>query len=149
MINDIYFIAEIGINHNGDIGVAKKLIDQAKSAGFNAVKFQKRTIDIVYSKDILDSPRESPWGTTTREQKEGLEFGKEEYDVINSYCKEKNIDWFASAWDLKSLNFLEKYNCKYNKIASAMIVDEDFLNHVALKKKIYFYLNRNVRIERY
>ena len=78
MINNIYFIAEIGINHNGDISVAKKLIDQAKSAGFNAVKFQKRTIDIVYSKDVLDSPRESPWGSTTREQKEGLEFGKEE-----------------------------------------------------------------------
>ena len=128
MINDIYFIAEIGINHNGDISVAKKLIDQAKSAGFNAVKFQKRTIDIVYSKEILDSLRQSPWGTTTREQKEGLEFGEEEYDIIDSYCKEKNIDWFASAWDVESLNFLEKYNCEYNKIASAMIVDEDFLN---------------------
>ena len=138
MINNIYFIAEIGINHNGDISVAKKLIDQAKSAGFNAVKFQKRTIDLVYSKDVLDSPRESPWGSTTREQKEGLEFGKEEYDIINSYCKEKNIDWFASAWDVESLNFLERYNCIYNKIASAMIVDEDFLNQVALKKKYTF-----------
>ena len=86
----------------------------------------------------MDSPRESPWGSTTREQKEGLEFGKEEYDIINIYCKEKNIDWFASAWDVESLNFLERYNCKYNKIASAMIVDEDFLNHVALKKKYTF-----------
>ncbi len=127
----IYVIAEIGINHNGDIETAKKLIDVAKDAGADAVKFQKRTIDLVYTKEMLDSPRESPWGTTQREQKEGLEFGKAEYDEVDRYCKEKGIDWFASAWDIESQKFLAQYNCKYNKIASAMIVDKNFLKEVA------------------
>ena len=138
MINDIYYIAEIGINHNGDMDITKKLIDEAKLAGFHAVKFQKRTIDLVYSKEILDSKRVSPWGSTTREQKEGLEFGTKEYDIIDAYCKKIDIEWFASAWDIKSLDFLDTYNCKYNKIASAMIIDEDFLQHVASKKKYTF-----------
>jgi N-acetylneuraminate synthase len=137
-MNKIFFIAEIGINHNGDINIAKKLIDNAKSAGFDAVKFQKRNINKVYSKEILDSPRESPWGSTTREQKEGLEFGETEYDEIDNYCKEKNIIWFASAWDLDSLEFLEKYNLEYNKIASAMIIDQSFLEAVAKKNKHTF-----------
>jgi N-acetylneuraminate synthase len=132
-----YLIAEIGINHNGDIAIAKKLIDNAVIAGFNAVKFQKRTIDIVYDKKILNTPRESPWGTTQREQKEGLEFGKEDYDNIDIYCKNK-IDWFASAWDIESLKFLDQYNLKFNKIASAMIVDLNFLNEVAKRKKHTF-----------
>ena len=96
-----YLIAEIGINHNGDLKIAKQLIKNAKDVGFDAVKFQKRTINIVYDKKTLDSPRESPWGNTTREQKLGLEFEKNEYDVINEYCKSINIDWFASAWDTK------------------------------------------------
>ena len=109
MIGNIFLIAEIGINHNGDLDIAKKLIDNAKLANFDAVKFQKRTIDIVYSKEILDIPRESPWGTTTREQKEGLEFSYEEYREIDKYCKQKNIEWFASAWDLNSLEFLKKF----------------------------------------
>ena len=122
-----YLIAEIGINHNGDVNIAKQLIKNAKDCGFNAVKFQKRTIDIVYDKITLDTPRESPWGTTTREQKLGLEFGKQEYDEINIYCKDLSIDWFASAWDIKSLNFLDQYNLKYHKIASAMIVDHNAL----------------------
>ena len=134
----IFFIAEIGINHNGDINIAKKLIDNAKEAGFDAVKFQKRTIDLVYSKEQLDTPRESPWGTTTREQKEGLEFGKKEFDEINNYCSSKQIEWFASAWDLQSLDFLDQYNLKYQKIASAMIVDELFLKNVAKRKKYTF-----------
>jgi N-acetylneuraminate synthase len=132
-----YLIAEIGINHNGDIAIAKKLIDNAVIAGFNAVKFQKRTIDIVYDKKILNTPRESPWGTTQREQKEGLEFGKEDYDKIDIFCKNK-IDWFASAWDIESLKFLDQYNLKFNKIASAMIVDLNFLNEVAKRKKHTF-----------
>ena len=136
----IYFIAEIGINHNGNIDIAKKLIDESVKAGFNAVKFQKRTIDLVYSKDILDSPRESPWGTTQREQKNGLEFNREQYDEINNYCKKKKIDWSASGWDIESLKFLDKYNLKFNKIASAMIVDQNFLNEVA-KRKIYTYIS--------
>jgi N-acetylneuraminate synthase len=138
MINNIYLIAEIGINHNGDLNIAKKLIDNAKNAKFDAVKFQKRTIEKVYSKELLDAPRVSPWGNTNRQQKEGLEFGFEEYKEIDNYCKHKKIDWFASAWDLESLIFLEQFNPKYQKIASAMIVDKNFLRAVAEKKKHTF-----------
>lgn len=133
-----YLIAEIGINHNGDIEIAKKLIDNAVQSKFNAVKFQKRDINLVYSKSILDTPRESPWGSTTREQKKALEFGEDEYDEIDSYCKKKKIEWFASAWDLNSLKFLKKYDLKFNKIASAMIVDEIFLSEVAKEGKHTF-----------
>ena len=134
----IFIIAEIGINHNGDIGIAKKLIKESKIAGFDAVKFQKRDIDLVYDQKTLNSPRKSPWGETQREQKKGLEFGKSEYDIIDKYCKELNISWFASAWDQNSLDFLNSYNTKYNKIASAMIVDKEFLNKVAAIKKHTF-----------
>jgi N-acetylneuraminate synthase len=134
----IFFIAEIGINHNGDMKICKQLIDLASSAGCDAVKFQKRNIDSVYSKKLLDSYRESPWGTTQREQKMGLEFNKEEYQEIDKYCKTKNIEWFASAWDLKSQLFLRDFNCKYNKIASAMIVHEELLKMVAEEKKHTF-----------
>ena len=133
-----YLIAEIGINHNGDIDIAKKLIKNSKDCGFDAVKFQKRTINTVYDQKTLDTPRESPWGTTTRQQKLGLEFEKAEYDQIDKYCREMNIDWFASAWDLQSLNFLENYDLKFHKIASAMIVDKIFLEEVARKKKHTF-----------
>tara|TARA_A100001015_G_scaffold321322_1_gene451461 strand:- start:5715 stop:6560 length:846 start_codon:yes stop_codon:yes gene_type:complete len=138
MINKPYLIAEIGINHNGDIKIAKKLIDAAVDAKFDAVKFQKRDVNIVYSQELLNSYRESPWGTTQREQKNGLEFGANEYDEIDDYCKSKNINWFASAWDLNSLNFLDKYNCKFNKVASAMIVDEIFLNEIAKRNRHTF-----------
>ena len=134
----IFIIAEIGINHNGDIGIAKQLIDLAKLAGADAVKFQKREIDLVYSKELLDSPRESPWGTTQREQKQGLEFGLEEYKEIDRYCKEKGIEWFASAWDIKSQEFLSQLDLKYNKIASAMLVYEDLAKKVAAEKKHTF-----------
>jgi len=134
----IFIIAEIGINHNGDVEIAKHLIDVAKDAGADAVKFQKRTIDLVYSKEMLDSPRESPWGTTQRAQKEGLEFGLDEYKKIDSYCKEKRIEWFASAWDIESHKFLRQFDCKYNKIASAMNVYEDLLKEVASEKKHSF-----------
>ena len=133
-----FIIAEIGINHNGDIELAKKLIDVASRAGCDAVKFQKRDLDTVYTKEELDKPRKSPWGTTQREQKEGLEFSKKEYDFIDKYCKEKGIVWFASAWDIKSLVFLDNYNLKYNKIASAMITNIDFLKEVAKRKKYTF-----------
>lgn len=131
-------IAEIGINHNGDINIAKQLIDVAKECGCDAVKFQKRTIDSVYTKELLDSPRESPWGTTQRAQKEGLEFGEAEYREIDAYCKEKGIEWLASAWDMESQKFLRPFNCKYNKIASTMIVWEEFLKEVASEKKHTF-----------
>ena len=127
----IFIIGEIGINHNGDLGIAKELIDVAVVAGADAVKFQKRTIDLVYTKEFLDSPRESPWGTTQREQKEGLEFGLDEYQKIDKYCRGKGIEWYASAWDIESLKFLRQFNLKYNKIASAMIVYQDFLKEVA------------------
>jgi N-acetylneuraminate synthase len=134
----VFITAEIGINHNGDVEIAKKLIDIASSAGCDAVKFQKRTVEKVYSKEVLDSPRESPWGTTTREQKLGLEFNESEYNEINRYCKEKKIDWYASAWDIDSQLFLRKYNLKYNKIASAMLTNRDLLRVVADEKKHTF-----------
>ena len=127
----IYMIGEIGINHNGDIEIAKKLIDFASDAGADAVKFQKRNIDLVYTQEFLDSPRESSWGTTQREQKEGLEFGLEDYQEIDKYCREKSIDWFASAWDLDSQDFLSQFGLKYNKVASAMIVYEDLLEKIS------------------
>ena len=103
--NKCFIIAEIGINHNGDLKIAKKLIDMAKDSNCDAVKFQKRTINIVYDRKTLNSERESPWGTTQREQKEGLEFSEKEYDDIDVYCKKKNIEWFASAWDLKIIKY--------------------------------------------
>ena len=127
----IFIIAEIGINHNGDIGIAKDLIKTAKESGCDAVKFQKRTIELVYPPEELDKPRESPWGTTNRQQKEGLELGKNEFEEIDSFCKENGIEWFASAWDPESQKFLQQFNLKYNKIASAMTVDEDHLKLVA------------------
>ena len=133
-----YLIAEIGINHNGDINIAKELIKNAKECSFDAVKFQKRKIELVYDKQTLDLPRVSPWGSTTREQKFGLEFEKEEYDEIDKYCKQINIYWFASAWETESLKFLDQYNLKYNKIASAMIVDKNFLEEVAKRQKHTF-----------
>ena len=132
---NIYIIGELGINHNGDLAIAKDLIKVAKEAGCNAVKFQKRTIDIVYTKEVLDSPRESPWGTTTRQQKEALEFGLQEYQEIDVYCKELGIDWSASAWDQESQRFLQQFDLKFNKIASAMVVDTNFLKLVASEKR--------------
>ncbi len=131
-------IAEIGINHNGDMLIAKQLIDAAYEAGVDAVKFQKRTIDLVYSEDFLDSKRESPWGDTQRHQKEGLEFGFEQYQEIDRYCLSKGIDWFASAWDIKSQIFLRQFDLKYNKVASAMIVYEDLLKEIASEGKYTF-----------
>jgi len=134
----VFITAEIGINHNGDIDIAKQLIDVAKKCDCNAVKFQKRTVEKVYSKEILDTPRESPWGTTTREQKIGLEFTKKEYDEIDAYCKQKGIDWYASSWDADSQNFLKNYNLKYNKVASAMLTNNELLNVIAQEKKHTF-----------
>ena len=134
----IFFIAEIGINHNGDMKICKQLIDLAVDAGCNAVKFQKRDINSVYTKDFLDSHRESPWGKTQRDQKMGLEFNKEQYQEIDNYCKKNNINWFASAWDLNSQIFLRQFNSKYNKIASAMLVNLELLKMVAEEKKYTF-----------
>lgn len=134
----VFIIAEIGINHNGDIDIAKKLIDGAVFAGANAVKFQKRAIERVYTREYLDSPRESLWGKTQLDQKLSLEFGEKEYDMIDSHCSEKGIDWFASAWDLESAEFLKKYDLKYNKIPSALLTHKELLKSIAKQEKHTF-----------
>ena len=134
----IFIIAEIGINHNGDMSICKELIDVAVDSGCDAVKFQKRDINQVYTQDFLDSYRESPWGTTQREQKIGLEFDKDQYLEIDQYCKEKGVEWFASAWDLNSQSFLRQFDCKYNKVASAMAVYDDLLKIIAEEGKHTF-----------
>lgn len=133
-----YIIAEIGINHNGDLNLAKKLIDVAVVSGCDAVKFQKRTIDKVYTQEFLDSPRMSPWGNTQRDQKEGIEFGKKEYNEINKYCNEKGIEWFASAWDMDAQKFLQNYNLNYNKVASAMLTNIELLQEIANEGRYTF-----------
>lgn len=134
----VFITAEIGINHNGSLETAKKLIDVVVMAGCDAVKFQKRAVEKVYSKEVLDSPRESPWGTTTREQKLGLEFSEKEYDIIDEYCRQKNIEWYASAWDIDSQLFLRKYDLKHNKVASAMLTNRQLLRVIAEEKKYTF-----------
>lgn len=134
----IFIIAEVGINHNGDMNICKQLIDLAVDSGCNAVKFQKRDIDQVYTKDFLDSPRESPYGNSQRDQKFGLEFTENDYIEIDKYCKSKKIEWFASAWDLNSQSFLNLFNCKYNKVASAMIVYTDLLEQISQEGKHTF-----------
>ena len=134
----IYIISEIGINHNGDIELAKRMILESKKCGANAVKFQKRDLNIVYTSEQLSELRDSPWGKTQKDQKEALEFDDEDYRVIDEFCRKIEIDWFASAWDLNSLEFIKKFNLKYNKIASAMIVDKKFVKEVAKQKKYTF-----------
>ena len=116
----VFITAEIGINHNGDVEIVKELIKFAKLYGCDAVKFQKRTVEQAYSKEILDSPRDSPWGNTTRDEKIHLEFGKKEYDEINDFCSKLNIEWFASSWDLESQQFLNQYNLKHNNTPSTL-----------------------------
>lgn len=128
----VYIIAEIGINHNGDIGIAKKLIDLAASNGCSAVKFQKRNPDICVPEHQKNVMRDTPWGQMTYlEYKYKVEFGKKEFDEIDLYCKHKGIDWFASAWDTSSQEFLQQYNLKYNKVASALLTSKDLLKMIA------------------
>jgi N-acetylneuraminate synthase len=127
--NPTYIIAEIGINHNGDIDLAKQLIDAAIEAGCNAVKFQKRTIDVVYSGEELARPRPSPFGSTNGDLKRALEFGETEYDWISSYCRQRGIDWFASCWDEASVDFIMKYDPLCFKVASASLTDDKLLTH--------------------
>tara|TARA_Y100001936_G_scaffold32608_1_gene30566 strand:+ start:3293 stop:4126 length:834 start_codon:yes stop_codon:yes gene_type:complete len=134
----VFITAEIGINHNGDLKIAKKLIDVAKNAGCDAVKFQKRTVDLVYDFETLNSPRESPWGTTTREQKNGLEFSIADYKIIDKYCKSKKISWFLSCWDTKSQIEMQKFKTKFNKVASAMLTHKKLLEIIAKEKKPTF-----------
>ena len=116
----------------------QKLIDVAIETGCDAVKFQKRDIDLVYSAELLDSPRESPWGKTQREQKNGLEFGLAEYTEIDEYCRNRGIQWYASAWDIESQKFLQQFDCSFNKIASAMLVSHELLELVASEGKHTF-----------
>jgi N-acetylneuraminate synthase len=138
MNGELFVSAEIGINHNGDIELVKRLIDVAVAANCDAVKFQKRTIDKVYTRQFLDSPRESPWGCTQREQKEGLELSEAQYDEINVYCEKNGIYWFASAWDVDSQKFLRKYNLTYNKIASPVLTNIPVLEAAAEEQRYTF-----------
>lgn len=127
-----YLIAEIGINHNGDLAIAKQLIDESVNAGFNAVKFQKRTIEVVFTKEDLARPRENFFGATNGDLKYGLEFDYNDFLEIDKYCKVKGIDWFASPWDLESLEFLEEFDVVAHKIASPCLTDKNLLQ--AMKK---------------
>ena len=127
-----FVIAELGTNHMGDIEVAKKIIDVAVDAGCNAVKLQK------YAKEFLDSPLDSPWGTTQREMRLHREFSDNEFKKIDAYCKKKKIPWFVSCWDVESQKQMRKFKTKYNKIASAMLVHDKLLEAVAQEKKHTF-----------
>tara|TARA_R110000824_G_scaffold326043_2_gene512932 strand:+ start:2736 stop:3617 length:882 start_codon:yes stop_codon:yes gene_type:complete len=137
-VQDVFVIAEVGINHNGDLELAKRLVREAHEAGCDAVKFQKRNIELVYAPEDLDRLRESPFGTTNREQKLGLEFSEDQYNVIDSYCKELGIEWFASCWDVESQEFMRRYNHKYNKVASPMLRVKPLLHKVAEEGKYTF-----------
>ncbi len=134
-INHCFIIAEIGINHNGDINLAKRLIKLAKDYGCDAVKFQKRTVDVVYSKHELEMERPNPFGATNGDLKRGLEFGYDEYLEIDKYCKELDILWFASCWDMKSVDFIDSFNPPCHKIASACLTDDELLLHVRSKAR--------------
>ena len=135
---NLYLIAEIGINHNGNLDIAKQLIDAAADAGFDAVKFQKRTVEKVYTKELLDSPRESPWGTTQRDQKMGLEFGREQYQEIDRHCQVRGISWSASAWDVDAQLFIRDFAVSFNKVASAMLGHRPLLREIASEGKKTF-----------
>lgn len=134
----VFLIAEIGINHNGDLAIAKRLIQEASDAGFDAVKFQKRSIDKVYTKDFLDGPRESPWGKTQRDQKMGLEFSEAQYVEIDEFCKKLEIAWSASAWDVDSQKFIQEFNVSFNKVASPMLGHKPLLKLIASEGKKTF-----------
>tara|TARA_B110000014_G_scaffold264415_1_gene265784 strand:+ start:5042 stop:5875 length:834 start_codon:yes stop_codon:yes gene_type:complete len=134
----IIITAEIGINHNGDLNIVKKLIDMAVDSGCNAVKFQKRTVEKVYSKSVLDSSRESPWGTTTREQKMGLELSLSDFTIIDKYCKKKKIDWYVSCWDTQSQKDMRRFKTKFNKVASAMLTHKKLLELISKERKYTF-----------
>ena len=135
---NLFLMAEIGINHNGDISIAKELIDSSVEAGFDAVKFQKRSVEKVYSREFLDSPRESAWGKTQRDQKLGLEFSLEQYKEIDLYCRERNIQWTASAWDVDSQVFLRQFNLNFNKVASPMLGHRPLLREIASERKLTY-----------
>jgi len=130
-----FVLAEIGINHNGDVNIAKKLIDVAVFAGCEAVKFQKRTVDVVYTPAELAKPRESPFGETNGDLKRGLEFGQSEYEAIDAYCRSKGVAWTASCWDEASVDFIDQFDPPFYKIASASLTDDALLRHTRAKGK--------------
>src|SRR3989344_226019 len=130
-----FIIGEIGINHNGNLDLAKKLIDVAITSGCDAVKFQKRTVGVVYTPEELAKPRENPFGSTNGDLKLGLEFGEEQYGEIDRYCHEKGIIWFASPWDEESVDFLEQFEVPCHKVASASLTDDGLLKHIRSKGK--------------
>lgn len=133
--NPCLFLAEIGINHNGDVGIAKKLIDVASLAGCEVVKFQKRTVDVVYTSEELAKPRESPFGETNGDLKRGLEFGQAEYAEVDEHCRRTPIIWIASCWDEASVDFIDQFNPPFYKIASASLTDDALLSHTRAKGK--------------
>src|SRR3954451_14562179 len=133
--NPCYVLAEIGINHNGDLQIAQKLIDVAAFAGCEGVKFQKRTVDVVYTPEELAKPRENPFGTTNGDLKRGLEFGHDEYRLIDRYCREVKIPWFASCWDEESVDFIDQFDPPCFKIASASLTDDKLLRHTRSKNR--------------
>lgn len=130
-----FIVGEIGINHNGDVAIAKKLIDVAEAAGCHAVKFQKRTIDVVYTQEELAKPRENPFGETNGDLKRGLEFSFEQYQEIDAHCREQGILWFASCWDEASVDFIDQFPVPCYKIASASLTDDGLLNYTRKKAK--------------
>jgi N-acetylneuraminate synthase len=133
--NPCYIVGEIGINHNGDLGIARRLIDLASFAGADAIKFQKRTVDVVYTAEELAKARENPFGPTNGHLKRGLEFGQDQYQNIDRYCKEKGVAWFASCWDEASVDFMEQFDPPAYKIASASLTDDDLLKHHRATKR--------------
>ena len=137
-MNNPYLIAEIGINHNGSLDIAKKLILTAKDAGFDAVKFQKRTVNIVYTQEFLDQYRESPFGDTQRAQKEGLEFSLDDYEEIDRFCKEIGIEWGFSAWDVESQRSMRRFDCAFNKLASPMLWNKELISEIASEGRYTF-----------
>ena len=142
MKDKIFIIGEIGINHNGSIEIAKKLIDKAKKSGFDAVKFQKRDPDICTPLFKRDELRKTPWGRMTYlDYKKKIELSRLQYDLIDEYCKRKKIKWLASVWDVKSLNFIKKYKPKYIKISSAMLQNYDLINKVSKLKNTHILIS--------
>lgn len=131
-------IAELGINHNGDLDLVRKMIDVAADAGSQIVKFQKRTVDVVYTEAQLNTLRQSPWGNTMRAQKYGLELSQDDYECIDIYCREKDMTWIASAWDLASQEFLQQFNLQYNKVASPMLAHIPLLEMIAGERRHTF-----------
>tara|TARA_Y100000817_G_scaffold264405_1_gene219808 strand:- start:81 stop:914 length:834 start_codon:yes stop_codon:yes gene_type:complete len=133
-----FIIGEIGTNHTGDVKIAKKIIDAAANAGMNAVKFQKKNVEKIYTKEFLDSYLESPWGNTQREMRLHREFSDNEYKQIDKHCKKRKIEWFFSAWDIDSQISMRKFKTKFNKVASAMLIHEKLLKTIAEEQKPTF-----------